>query len=171
VPQRKSFRKKSAGDILELLLVKDKYSAASELRKNPRKADIGLQLHMKDKKKSKKKSDEFDSGFYGYPIGTLAFYGADNKFASKVAVGVIENEDSDAEITVWFSDQEDVRNDRRIGDEVTKYLTKRGVKSVVASDGIIGCPHEEGVDYPVGEHCPKCPYWKGRDRFKPDAIQ
>src|SRR3989449_9122743 len=28
------------------------------------------------------------------------------------------------------------------------------VKTVVISPGIIGCPHEEGVDYAVGEKCP-----------------
>jgi hypothetical protein len=33
------------------------------------------------------------------------------------------------------------------------------------ADGIIGCPHEEGVDYPEGKYCPQCPYWAGRDRW------
>jgi hypothetical protein len=30
---------------------------------------------------------------------------------------------------------------------------------------IIGCPHEEGIDYPEKEDCPQCPFWKGRDRW------
>jgi hypothetical protein len=29
---------------------------------------------------------------------------------------------------------------------------------------INGCPHEEGVDYPVGEVCPKCLFWADRQR-------
>ena len=29
---------------------------------------------------------------------------------------------------------------------------------------IFGCPHEEGIDYPVGEECPECPYWANRPR-------
>jgi hypothetical protein len=33
------------------------------------------------------------------------------------------------------------------------------------ADRIIGCPHEEGIDYPEGEECPLCPFWKGRDRW------
>jgi hypothetical protein len=33
------------------------------------------------------------------------------------------------------------------------------------TDKIIGCPHEEGIDYPDGEQCPVCPYWAGRDRW------
>jgi hypothetical protein len=30
---------------------------------------------------------------------------------------------------------------------------------------IIGSPDEVGTDYPVGEVCPQCPCWAGRDRF------
>jgi len=28
--------------------------------------------------------------------------------------------------------------------------------------GNIGCPHEEGLDFPEGEDCPFCPFWKGK---------
>jgi hypothetical protein len=39
------------------------------------------------------------------------------------------------------------------------------------TDRIIGCPHEEGIDYPDGQKCPQCPYWASRDRFTHDVIQ
>jgi hypothetical protein len=44
-------------------------------------------------------------GFKGYPVGTIAFYGPDNRFASKVAVAVIlgENEDP-AALERWHSE-------------------------------------------------------------------
>jgi hypothetical protein len=29
---------------------------------------------------------------------------------------------------------------------------------------INGCPHEEGVDYPLGQVCPACPFWAHRRR-------
>jgi hypothetical protein len=32
----------------------------------------------------------------------------------------------------------------------------------VATDRNMGCPHEEGKDFPVGGDCPFCPYWKGK---------
>jgi hypothetical protein len=32
-------------------------------------------------------------------------------------------------------------------------------------DRIIGCPHEEGIDYPLGSTCPLCPFWKDKDRW------
>jgi acyl-CoA synthetase (AMP-forming)/AMP-acid ligase II len=39
------------------------------------------------------------------------------------------------------------------------YGIGRGVRTVVMVDDIVGCPHEEGVDYPSGRACPQCPYW------------
>ena len=45
------------------------------------------------------------------------------------------------------------------------FVAKHGARTVVAADRIIGCPHEESVDYPEGEWCPECPFWIGRDRF------
>src|ERR1700730_10033457 len=38
------------------------------------------------------------------------------------------------------------------------------VRSVVMTNGIIGCPHQEGIDY-HGEWCPVCEFWRERDRF------
>ena len=36
---------------------------------------------------------------------------------------------------------------------------------------INGCPHEEGVDYPLGEVCPACPFWAHRRRpLEPPAT-
>jgi hypothetical protein len=31
-------------------------------------------------------------------------------------------------------------------------------------------PAEEGIDYPEGETCPLCPFWKGRDRWTAQRI-
>ena len=46
---------------------------------------------------------------------------------------------------------------------------KRASK-VVITDRIIGCPHEEGLDYPEGSKCPQCPFWAFRDRFTGEII-
>ena len=102
----------------------------------------------------------------GYPIGTIAFYGPTNRHASKVAVGIIIHDDKVEVLERWVENQLDVRIDRRIGEAVAAFLKSHGVRQVVVSDGIIGCPHEEGIDYPEGEECPKCPFWQGKDRFK-----
>lgn len=97
----------------------------------------------------------------------MAWYGPDNAFASKVAVGIIMGENQEtAFLERWYSQEGvDVRHDPRIGQEVKAFIQEHGARSVVASDRIMGCPHEEGVDYPDGESCPQCPFWQGRNRF------
>jgi hypothetical protein len=110
-------------------------------------------------------------GFRGYPIATIAYYGPDNNFASKVAVGIILQENGEvAFLERWFSRDRDVRADPTINQEIIAFLNQHPVKSVAMTDRIIGCPHEEGIDYPVGESCPECPYWANRDRWTGELI-
>jgi hypothetical protein len=65
----------------------------------------------------------------------------------------------------WFAEAGDARKDDKILTEITTFLREHEVHSVAMTDKIIGCPHEEGIDYPDGEQCPVCPYWAGRDRW------
>jgi hypothetical protein len=104
-------------------------------------------------------------GMRGYPVGTIAFYGPDNRRATKVAVSIIRQEGAEPELRRWLSETGDVRTDGTILAEIGAYLRQHSVHSVAMADGIIGCPHEEGIDYPMGEVCPQCPYWKGRSRW------
>ena len=49
-------------------------------------------------------------GFRGYPVATIAFYGPDNKTATKVAVAIIlAAEQEPADLRRWLSDDRDVR--------------------------------------------------------------
>ena len=65
----------------------------------------------------------------------------------------------------------DVRHDPTIAAEVARFLRQHGAKESVTSDRIIGCPHEEGVDYPMGRTCPRCPFWTGIDRFTHEPLK
>lgn len=105
------------------------------------------------------------TGFRGYPVGTIAFYGPDDRTASKVAVGVIEHEGEAAHLRRWLSDTADVRRSEAILREVADFLRTHAVRTVTMIDGIFGCPHEEGIDYPDDETCPLCPFWAEHDRF------
>jgi hypothetical protein len=105
------------------------------------------------------------AGDRGFPIGTVAFYGPDDTRASKVAVGFIAAENAEPILRRWFSETDDVRDDEAIGREMAAFLRGHGVRSIATTDKIIGCPHEEGIDYPEGEVCPQCPFWKDRDRW------
>jgi hypothetical protein len=103
----------------------------------------------------------------------VAFYGPDNKVASKVVVGVFLKESNEPDfLGRWYSEGEiDVRQDPHIGEQILAFLKPHAPRSTVLADGIIGCPHEEGVDYAESTSCPQCPYWAGRDRFTRERIQ
>ena len=51
-------------------------------------------------------------GFHGYPVATIAYYGPDEKRASKVVVGIIRGQGQDvAMLKRWHSEHGDVRSD------------------------------------------------------------
>ena len=68
----------------------------------------------------------------------------------------------------WFSHGKDIRQDVVVGLQVEAFLRRHPVRTVVTVDRVIGCPHEAGVDYPIGQPCPQCPFWANRDRFTHD---
>jgi hypothetical protein len=109
-------------------------------------------------------------GMRGWPVATIAFYGPNLSQATKVAVGIVpfKNEDV-AAMRDWKVDHGDVRADSGIAQEILEFIEKHGALSVVMTDGIIGCPHQEGIDY-EGEWCPVCDFWHGRDRFTGQRI-
>ena len=113
----------------------------------------------------KRLSKRAKRGFRGWPLATVAFYGPDDTRATKLAVGIVPSEGAEAtELRRWFSKETDIRNDTAVAEEVLAFIETNGAKTVVMSDGIIGCPHEEGIDY-EGATCPACSFWAGRDRW------
>lgn len=121
------------------------------------------------KKSTARKARE---GFRGYPVATIAYYGPDNTHASKVAVGIFLKEDEEASVVErLLAKEEDARHDPAIQEKILELIKNHAVRSVAVTEGIIGCPHEEGIDYPRGQSCPQCPYWAGRDRFTHERIQ
>ena len=95
-----------------------------------------------------------------FPIGTLALYGPDDKVTTKIAAGVIVAEGAEAIIERWVSTG--IQENPKVQQEIKDFFTRHDVASIAVSDGNMGCPHEEGEDFSVGEDCPFCPYWKGK---------
>lgn len=78
-----------------------------------------------------------------------------------MAVGIVEREgEMPTVLQRWAGPN--VASDPEVHAEIRAFIQKHKAKSVVITDGVIGCPHEEGIDYPLGEDCPFCPFWKGR---------
>jgi len=104
-------------------------------------------------------------GFRGYPIATVALYGPNDTTATKLTVGIFTAENVEVtDLRRWFSEGADIRNDAGVAEEVLALIEAAGVMSIVMTERIIGCPHEEGIDYD-GPTCPSCPFWAGRDRW------
>ena len=109
-------------------------------------------------------------GLRGWPLATVAFYGPNLSQATKVTVGIVPTENAEvAELRNWKVDQGDVRTEPRIAREILEFIDEHQVLSVAMTEGIIGCPHQQGIDY-EGEWCPVCVFWHGRDRFTGQRI-
>jgi hypothetical protein len=94
----------------------------------------------------------------GWPIATIAFYGPNLSQATKVTVGIVPSENAEVEeLRDWKVDYGDIRADPGIAREILEFIEKHRVLSVAMTDGVIGCPHQEGVDY-EGEWCPVCEF-------------
>ena len=103
-------------------------------------------------------------------MATTAFYGQNLNQATKVAVGIVPFENAEiAEMHDWKVDHGDIRADAGVAREILEFMDRHGVLSVAMTDGIIGCPHQEGIDY-KGEWCPVCEFWRGRDRFTGQRV-
>jgi hypothetical protein len=121
----------------------------------------------KNRKLLSKRARKGDKGF---PVATIAFYGPNNLRASKVVCAIIKAEGAEVDpIRKWFT-KDDARRAESVLEEVLSFLSEQSAKSVVMIEQIFGCPHEEGIDYPEGEACPDCVYWKNRDRFTHELI-
>ena len=81
-----------------------------------------------------------------YPMGTVALYGPDDKTTTKIAAGVLLNANAEPIIQRWVSTN--IMNNAKVQKEVQEFFTRHGVKAVAMSDGNMGCPHEEGLDFP-----------------------
>ncbi len=109
-------------------------------------------------------------GFRGYPVGTIACYGPDDRRATKLVVSIVEHDGAEpSEMRTWYAEDGDVRDTLEFMEEIVGFLEQHGARSVVMPDRIIGCPHEEGIDY-EGQTCPQCPFWANRDRWTGEVI-
>ena len=109
----------------------------------------------------RRKAKEGDNG---HPTGTIGFYGPDNTIATKAVVGIMVSDEAEPDVFRFFNHHRDVRHDEEILEQIIECLRDHQIRSLVFTENIFGCPHEEGTDYPEGEACPQCPFWKDKDR-------
>jgi hypothetical protein len=95
-----------------------------------------------------------------YPIGSVAFYGPDDKTTTKIAAGVFTSPTAKPILRRWVAT--DVTTNPKVQRELMEFFAGYGVMRVALSQGNMGCPHEEGEDFLVGTDCPFCPFWAGK---------
>lgn len=118
-----------------------------------------LRLHPRLAKRSRR-------GFRGFPAATVAFYGPDDTRATRVVVSIVPGKGEEPTHQVSFAgDAPDLREDPWVGEKVMAFVEKHEAASVVVAEEVLGCPHEEGVDYPAGGACAACPFWSEKDRW------
>ena len=121
-----------------------------------------IRRNKTSKQKLEKKAKK---GFKGFPMATIAYYGPTNKKATKVAVGIVPNKDAEPDIMKkWFSENKDIRLEEAVYEAILQFIQENNAASIVLTDRIIGCPHEQGIDY-EDDWCPECLFWEGVDRW------
>ena len=62
-------------------------------------------------------------GFKGYPVATVAYYGPDNKRATKAAVGIVLSEDADpVALERWTVQDGDIRKKPPVEKEILAWI-------------------------------------------------
>ena len=92
-----------------------------------------------------------------FPIGMIAYYGPNDQVVTKIVVAVLPDEQTNPILKKWSG--EGVAQDPETVAAIREFLLEQQVQKVIMTDGIIGCPHEEGVDFPTGESCLECLFW------------
>jgi hypothetical protein len=95
-----------------------------------------------------------------YPLATVMPYGPNDKAVTKLVLGVHLAPEAEPETKSWGGT--DIVADPKVAREMYQFMRSRGVKTVITATVVMGCPHEEGEDFPDGGDCPFCPFWKGK---------
>ena len=97
----------------------------------------GSSCHMKSKK---------------YPLATVIGYGPDYQTATKLVVSIFKKpgQPDPAAMEKWIVQGGDIRQNPGIMTAVTDFIKRHHAVETVTYDRLLGCPHEEGIDYPEG---------------------
>jgi hypothetical protein len=92
-----------------------------------------------------------------FPIGMLVYFGPDDSTISKIIAAVILTKDSEPILQSWEGTGIGMNPTTSV--DIGRFFTENQVVEVIMPDGVVGCQHEEGIDYPIGGQCPHCPFW------------
>lgn len=132
-------------------------------RKINRQSHLGFGSHQPSENATRLLRRKSRAEAQGYPIATIAYYGPNEDIATKVAVGIVDKHNEVIDLKRWHSVGDEIRSNDVINRQILDFIKFKRAKRVIMTDGILGCPHEEGIGYPTGERCPECLYWADKD--------
>ncbi|WP_349665572.1 hypothetical protein [Echinimonas agarilytica] len=115
-------------------------------------------------KSNKRIAKRTSKGFQGYPLIAVAYYGPDDQTATKVVLEFVAEEGAAPQIES-FTTGSDIRKDEVVQTTILKIIERAQAKTVTQTDSVVGCPHQEGVDFMAGGDCPFCTFWQGKPRY------
>ncbi len=95
-----------------------------------------------------------------YPLATVMPYGPNDKTVTKLVIAIFPNGETMAESDLKRWVGTNVAADEKVARQMYEFMRSHGVKTISTATVVMGCPHEEGEDFPKGEDCPFCPFWK-----------
>jgi hypothetical protein len=98
-----------------------------------------------------------------FPLAAVAYYGPDDATASKVVVAILGEDQKIIKSVNWSKQDDDIRLDTEIARKIKEFINAWQIKKIVIAEGILGCPHTPGTDFPPGEDCPFCPFWANKE--------
>ncbi len=99
-------------------------------------------------------------------MATIATYGPTPERATKLVASIVPRRGAEpTDRQIWTTLVGDVRYDPAVRDDVLAFIDAHDAQETVTATRLLGCPHQEGLDYPEGEECPDCPAWAGIDRW------
>lgn len=97
-----------------------------------------------------------------FPLATVISYGPDDRTVTQLAVGIIPSERSEDVSAFACWDGPNVTINETVAGEIYAFMKSHNVQTVATVLFTMGCPHNEGVEYPAGGECPTCTFWKGK---------
>ncbi len=83
--------------------------------------------------------------------------------ASKVVVAILGDNQQIIKSVNWSTEATDIRFDAVTAKRIKDFINAWQIKKIVIAEGILGCPHVPGTDFPLGEDCPFCPFWANKE--------
>jgi hypothetical protein len=101
-------------------------------------------------------------------MGLVALYGPDDKRTTKIVAAVILHSTAEPILKRFFGNN--IKQDEKVMEEIADFFSSYNVKEAKGMEANLGCPHEEGEDFPVGEDCPFCPFWAGKQGSNSESF-